>query len=129
MGNTIAATNAALACASKSVPAMTLYGLIAQNLATALGIPVAAVPAAEVVKRMNPFANPTTGVPPAINNPWIRHADTNAQGYAVVSLSKTELVCDFNKIAPLSAGVAPTTPIASVKRVRVPVGKAQVTLG
>ncbi|MCV2350350.1 alkaline phosphatase D family protein [Paucibacter sp. Y2R2-4] len=129
MGNTIAATNAALAGASKSVPAMTLYGLIAQNLATALGIPVAFVPAAEVVKRMNPFANPTTGVPPAINNPWIRHADSNAQGYAVVSLSKTELVCDFNKIAPLSAGVAPTTPIASVKRVRVPVGKAQVTLG
>ncbi|MEJ6007790.1 alkaline phosphatase D family protein [Paucibacter sp. AS339] len=129
MGDTIAATNAGLAAASKSVPAMTLYGLIAQNLATALGIPVGFVPAAEVIKRMNPFANPTTGVPPAINNPWIRHADSNAQGYAVVSLSKTELVCDFNKIAPLSAGLPPTTPIASVKRVRVPVGKAQVTLG
>ncbi|MFY7864592.1 alkaline phosphatase D family protein [Roseateles sp.] len=129
MGATIANTNAALAGASRSVPAMTLYGLIAQNLATALGIPVASVPAAEVVKRMNPFANSTSGVAPAINNPWIRHADTNAQGYAVVTVSKTELVCDFNKIAPLNAGVAPTTPIASVKRVRVPVGKAQVTVG
>ncbi len=129
MGDTIAATNAGLAGASKSVPAMTLYGLIAQKLATALGIPVAFVPASEVIKRMNPFANSTTGVPPAINNPWLRYADANAQGYALVNLSKTELVCDFKKLAPLNAGLAPTSPVASVQRVRVPVGKAQVNLG
>jgi alkaline phosphatase D len=128
MGDTIAATNAALAGASKSVAAMTLYGLIAGKLAAALAIPVAFVPAAEVIKRMNPFANSTTGVPPSVNNPWISHADSNAQGYALVSLSKTELVCDFKKLAPLSGGAAPGVPVASVKRVRVPVGKAQVLI-
>lgn len=128
MGDTIAATIAAMAGASRSAAAMTLYGLIAQKLAAALGIPVSFVPSSEVVKRLNPFANSTTGVPPAINNPWLHYADSNAQGYAVVNLSKTELVCDFKKIAPLNAGVPPATPVASVKRVRVPVGKAQLNV-
>ncbi len=129
MGDTIASINSGLAATSRSVPAMTLYGLIAQKLAAALGIPVAFVPAGEVIKRMNPFANSSTGVPPAINNPWLRYAEANAQGYAVVSLSKTELLCDFKKLAPLNGGSAPLTPVASVQRVRVPVGKAQVNLG
>ena len=129
MGDTIAATNAALAGASRSVPAMTLYGLIAQKLATALGIPVGFVPSSEVIKRLNPFANSTTGVPPAVNNPWLHYVDSNAQGYALVSLSKLELVCDFKKFNTLSAGLPPVTPVASVRRVRVPAGKAQLTLG
>ncbi|WP_082679890.1 alkaline phosphatase D family protein [Paucibacter sp. KCTC 42545] len=128
MGDTIAATNARLSGASKSTACSTLYLLIADSLSKALGIPIGFVPAAEVVKRMNPFANATTGEPPSANNPWLSYADSNAQGYAVVNLSKTELVCDFKKMAPLSAGAAPTTPVASVKRVRVPVGKVQVVL-
>ena len=126
MGGIVAGTIAGLAGASKSVAAMTLYGLIAQNLATALGIPVAFVPAAEVVKRLNPFANSTTGVPPTPNNPWIKHADSDAQGYAVVRLTKTELVCDFKKLKRLSGGAAPLDAVASVKRVQVPVGRVEV---
>jgi alkaline phosphatase D len=128
MGDTIAATNARLSGEGKSVPCKTLYLLIADSLAKALGIPIGFVPAAEVVKRMNPFANSTTGVPPSANNPWLSYADTNAQGYAVVNVSKTELVCDFKKLTPLVGGAAPSTPVASVKRVRVPVGKAQVVV-
>ncbi|RQO56965.1 hypothetical protein DBR47_16860 [Paucibacter sp. KBW04] len=128
MGGVIAGTIAALAGASKSVAAMTLFGLIRQKLATALGIPANFVPTSEVVKRLNPFANSTTGVPPAVNNPWLRVADSDAQGFAVVSLSKTELLCEFRKVAKLSGGVAPTTPVASVTQLRVPVGKVEVNI-
>ncbi len=128
MGSILANAIAGLAAAGKSAAAMTLYGLIQQKLAAALGIPPANVPASEIVKRLNPFANSTTGVPPTVNNPWIRHVDSDAQGYAVVSLSKTELLCDFKKVARQVGGVAPTPPVASVKRVRVAAGVADVTV-
>lgn len=129
MGAIVANTIAGLAAAAKSVAAMTLYGLIQQKLATALGIPASFVPASEIVKRLNPFANSTTGVPPTVNNPWIRHVDSDAQGYAVVSLSKTELVCNFKKMARQVGGVAPANPVASVKTVRVATGVTDVTVG
>ena len=128
MGGVIAGTIAMLAATSRSVAAMTLYGLIQQKLAAALGIPAAGVPSGEIVKRLNPLANATTGAAPALNNPWIKHADTDAQGYAVVSLSKTELVCQFKKVKRLSNGAAPTDAIASVKTVRVPSGSATLTV-
>jgi len=129
MGGMIAGTIAGLAASSRSAAAMTLYGLIAQKLAAALGVPVSFVPASEVVKRLNPFANSTTGAAPAANNPWINHADTEAQGFAVVSLSKTELLCEFRKVNRLAAGSAPLTPVASVKRLKVLAGKAEVLPG
>lgn len=128
MGTIVAGTIAGLAAAGKSVAAMTLYGLIRQKLATALGIPMSAVPVSEIVKRLNPFADATTAVAPPVNNPWIRHVDSDAQGYAVVTLSKTELLCDFKKVARQVGGVAPTTPVASVKRVRVAAGVTDVTV-
>lgn len=129
MGGVVANTIAALAAGSRSAAAMTLYGLIAQKLAAALGIPTQFVPAAEVVKRLNPFANSATGAAPAANNPWIAHADTEAQGFAVVTVSKTELLCEFRKVNRLSQGSAPLTPVASVKRLRVPAGKVEVQAG
>lgn len=128
MGSIVANTIAGLAAASKSVAAMTLYGLIRQKLATALGIPTSAVPAAEIVKRLNPFADPTTAAAPPVNNPWIKHMDSDAQGYAVVTLSKTELLCDFKKLARQAGGVAPATPVASVRRLRVAAGVTDVTV-
>ncbi|MBW8843391.1 MAG: hypothetical protein JF607_00260, partial [Burkholderiales bacterium] len=128
MGTIVANTNAMLAATAKSVAAMTLYGLIQQKLAAALGIPTSAVPASEIVKRMNPFADSSTAVAPPVNNPWIKHVDSDAQGYAVVTLSKTELLCDFKKVARQVGGVAPTTPVASVKRVRVAAGVTDVTV-
>lgn len=128
MGGVIAGTIAMLAATGRSAAAMTIYGLIQQKLAAALGIPPSAVPSSEVVKRLNPMANATTGAAPAINNPWIKHADADANGYAVVTLSKTELVCQFKKVKRLSGGVAPTDAIASVKTVRVPSGSATLTV-
>lgn len=128
MGTIVANTIAGLAAASKSAAAMTLYGLIQQKLAAALGIPAAAVPASEIVKRLNPFANSTTAVAPSVNNPWMRYVDSDAQGYAVVALTKTDLTCTFKKMARQSGGVAPTTPVASTKTVRVTAGVTDVTV-
>jgi len=34
---------------------------------------------------------------------WIRYADTDAQGYAVVTMTPASLVCDFKKVNKLSA--------------------------
>ena len=82
----------------------------------------------QIVKRLNPFANATTGAAPAVNNPWMKHVDSDAQGYAVVTLSKTELLCDFKKMVRQAGGVAPSAPIASVKRVRVAAGVTDVTV-
>ncbi|MDT9000024.1 alkaline phosphatase D family protein [Paucibacter sp. APW11] len=127
MGGVIANTIAALAGASRSAAAMTLYGLIAQKLAAALGIPVNFVPATEVVKRLNPFANSTTGIAPSANNPSLVHTDTDAQGFAVVTLSKTELLCEFRKLARLSNGELPAAPVASVTKLRVPAGSPSVS--
>lgn len=128
MGRLVAGLIASLAATGKSVAAMTLYGLVQQSLATALGIPANLVPAAEIVKRLNPFANSATGAAPPVNNPWIRHVDSDAQGYAVVSLSKTELVCTFKKMARQVGGTAPATPVASTKTVRVAAGVTDVSV-
>ncbi|MFT7772639.1 alkaline phosphatase D family protein [Roseateles sp.] len=128
MGTLVASLIANLAATGKSVAAMTLYGLIQQSLATALGIPANLVPSSEIVKRLNPFANSTTGAAPPVNNPWIKHVDSDAQGYAVVSLSKTELVCTFKKMARQVGGVAPATPVASVRTARVAAGVTDVTV-
>ncbi|MBH9553684.1 alkaline phosphatase D family protein [Inhella gelatinilytica] len=128
MGTIVAQTIAGLAAQSKSAAAMTLYGLIQQKLATAMGVPASMIPAAEVIKRLNPFANPTTGAGPTVNNPWIKHVDSDAQGYAVVSLTKTELTCQFKKLARISGGVAPTTAVASTKTVKVPVNQVEVQI-
>ena len=128
MGSIVAGTIAGLAAAGKSAAAMTLYGLIQQKLAAALGIPLANVPAAEVVKRLNPFADSTTGTPPSVNNPWMRHVDSDAQGYAVVALTKTDLTCTFKKMARQVGGTAPATPVASMKTVRVTSGVTDVSV-
>jgi len=128
MGTLISGLITSMAVAGKSVAAMTLYGLIQQKLAAALGIPANFVPASEIVKRLNPFADPTTAVAPPVNNPWIKHVDSDAQGYAVVSLSKTELICTFKKMARQVGGTAPASPVASVKTVRVAAGVTDVNV-
>lgn len=127
MGTLVAGLIAGLAGSGRSVAAMTLYGLVQQSLAAALGIPANLVPASEVVKRLNPFANSTTGAAPPVNNPWIRHVDSDAQGYAVVSLTKTDLTCTFKKMARQLGGTAPAVPVASTKTVRVTAGVTDVT--
>lgn len=58
-------------------------------------------------------------------NPWLKHVDTEAQGYAVVTASTTQLQCQFKKLNPL---VVATAPSAS-RRVLPTVATATVTAG
>jgi alkaline phosphatase D len=101
MGELIGGQIAALASAKKSVAAQTLYGMVAGQLADALKISAASVPSVEVIKRLNPFANQAAGTAPAANNPWIKYADTDAQGFTVVELTAVGLKAEFRKITRL----------------------------
>ncbi|BCL75860.1 hypothetical protein JHS3_15960 [Jeongeupia sp. HS-3] len=123
LGTTLAATMAALA--GKSAAVATLSGLIRQQLAAVMGLPVASVPATEVLKRLNPFADQASGVAP-VNNPWIAYTDTDAQGYAVVTLSAGELRAEFKKIARLDGHRAPAAPLLQTTRLQVPRGQVKV---
>ncbi|WP_293938092.1 alkaline phosphatase [Iodobacter sp.] len=128
MGELIGGQIAALAAAKKSVAAQTLYGMVAGQLAAALKIPVASVPAAEVIKRLNPFANQAAGTAPAANNPWIKYADTDAQGYTVVELTAAGLKAEFRKITRLEGNVAPQKAIEKSKTILVKAGSLDLTI-
>jgi len=129
LGKTISTLIATLAATKKSVAAQTLYGFIAQKIATQLGggTTAAQIPASQVTPFLNPFANPSTGAAP-INNPWIKYADTDAQGYAVVTLTPTDLQCTFRKINPLSQGQVPSTIIGKDTKLTVQAGIVDVKL-
>jgi alkaline phosphatase D len=62
-------------------------------------------------------------------NTWLKYVDTDAQGYAVVTLTNDKLSCDFRKMKPLVNGELPAAPaVASTKTVTVDTGVAAVTL-
>jgi len=62
-------------------------------------------------------------------NPWLRHVDTDAQGYAVVTLTADKLQCVFHKLKPLGGGDAPAQPAtASTQVVEVPAGAAALNV-
>lgn len=62
-------------------------------------------------------------------NPWLKLVDTDAQGYAVVTLTTTRLSCTFHKLKPLVAGSAPALPAtASTLTVEVQAGTAAVNV-
>jgi alkaline phosphatase D len=65
------------------------------------------------------------------NNSWLTYADSNAQGYSVITLTPTLLTCNFRTVAPVSpTGQVPTGTaiIASTQVVTVPVNTAAVTV-
>ncbi|HEY2021042.1 alkaline phosphatase D family protein [Paraburkholderia sp.] len=65
------------------------------------------------------------------NNSWLTYANTNAQGYSVITLTPTLLTCNFRKLAPVSpTGQVPTaaTAIASTQVVTVAVNTPAVTV-
>ncbi|WP_034619016.1 alkaline phosphatase D family protein [Chitinibacter tainanensis] len=127
LGQTIASTIASLAARKASVAAQTLYGLVAGKIASQMQIPAANVPASAVQPFLNPFADQASGKAP-VNNPWIKHADTDAQGYAVVTVTPSEVQCTFRKMRRLSNGAAPSAPLAGETRVRIASGKADVSV-
>ncbi|XZG69778.1 alkaline phosphatase D family protein [Chitinibacteraceae bacterium HSL-7] len=125
LGKTLAATMAGLQ--ARSLACATLSVFIRQQLATAMSIPLGSVPESEVEKRLNPFADAATGVAP-INNPWIRYADTDAQGYAVVTVTRAALDVVFRKVNRLEGERAPSQAIASSVALRVQSGVPAVEL-
>ncbi|AOB30191.1 metallophosphatase [Bordetella sp. H567] len=46
-------------------------------------------------------------------NTWLKYIDTDAQGYAVVTLTADKLTCDFRKVKPLVNGELPAAPTVS----------------
>ncbi|TDF66703.1 alkaline phosphatase [Cupriavidus sp. L7L] len=62
-------------------------------------------------------------------NSWIRHADTNAEGYALVTLTPDKLSCTFHTLKSVSGGVAPALPAtASTRVLEVAAGTADVSV-
>ncbi|SOY72958.1 putativephoD; Phosphodiesterase/alkaline phosphatase Domain (fragment) [Cupriavidus taiwanensis] len=62
-------------------------------------------------------------------NPWLRHADTNAEGYALVTLTPQKLSCTFHTLKPLAGGTAPALPAtAGTRLLEVAAGTADVTV-
>ena len=49
------------------------------------------------------------------SNPWLKHVDTDAQGYAVVTLTAGTLKCELRKINRLVAGKAPATSVVATR--------------
>ena len=61
-------------------------------------------------------------------NSWLKYADSDAQGYALVTLTPAKLSCVFHKVGAVSNGVAPSPATASVKTVEVVAGSAAVNV-
>ena len=64
------------------------------------------------------------------NGGWLRHVDTDAQGFAVVTLTPAELRCVFSKLKPLNGKQAPALPaVASRTTLTVAAGTPEVNVG
>lgn len=64
------------------------------------------------------------------SNPWLKHVDTDAQGYAVVTLTTNELKCELRKVNRLVSGKSPSSPILAARTVAtIKQGDATVRIG
>lgn len=61
-------------------------------------------------------------------NPWLKHVDTEAQGYAVVTASTGNISCEFKKLNPLVGTNAPATVVASTKTATINAGSTSITM-
>lgn len=62
------------------------------------------------------------------SNPWIRHIDSDAQGYAVMTVTPTQLQCQFKKVNRLVGSAAPSSVVAKVTSVTLPKDSTSVTV-
>ncbi|POZ63235.1 alkaline phosphatase D family protein [Chromobacterium alticapitis] len=62
------------------------------------------------------------------NGNWLKYVDTDAQGYAVVTLTPAKLSCTFHKMAKLANGIAPSPATASTQTVEVAAGTPAVNV-
>ncbi|CAN7707309.1 alkaline phosphatase D family protein [Pseudoduganella sp. LjRoot289] len=63
------------------------------------------------------------------NNPWLKHVNTDAQGYTVVTLTAEKLVAQFKQVNKLVGGAAPASVIARSTTATVAAGIPAVTIG
>ena len=64
------------------------------------------------------------------SNPWLKHIDTDAQGYAVVTVTNAATKCEFRKLNRLIGSNAPATPIvASRTTASITAGSKRVVIG
>jgi alkaline phosphatase D len=63
------------------------------------------------------------------SNPWLRHLNTDAQGYTVVTLTPAKLVAQFKQVNKLVGTAAPSTVIAGITSATVQAGTVAVSVG
>ncbi|HQX89917.1 MAG TPA: alkaline phosphatase D family protein [Moraxellaceae bacterium] len=63
-------------------------------------------------------------------NPWLKHIDTEAQGYAVVTASAAAMTCQFKKLNPIVGNTAPSASrrVVSTTTATVTAGTAAVVI-
>ncbi|MES2161650.1 MAG: alkaline phosphatase D family protein [Pseudomonadota bacterium] len=62
------------------------------------------------------------------NNPWIKHLNTDAQGFTLVTLTPGKMVAQFKQVNKLVGGNAPTSVVARVTTATVTAGSAAVAI-
>jgi alkaline phosphatase D len=62
------------------------------------------------------------------SNPWLRHVNTDAQGYTVVTLTAGSLVAQFKQVNRLVGSSAPANVIAKVTTATVKAGEVAVAI-
>lgn len=63
------------------------------------------------------------------SNPWLKHVDTDAQGYTIVTVTPAETKAEFRKVHRQVGLSAPTAVVATRTTVRVAAGTAAVSVG
>lgn len=62
------------------------------------------------------------------SNPWLRHLNTDAQGYTLVTLTPDTLTAQFRQVNKLVGGAAPVRLIARTTTATVPAGTPSVAI-
>ncbi|MYM38659.1 alkaline phosphatase D family protein [Duganella qianjiadongensis] len=62
------------------------------------------------------------------NNPWLKHLNTDAQGYTLVTLTPGKLVAQFKQVNKLAGTSAPANVVARITTATVNAGSAAVTI-
>ncbi len=62
------------------------------------------------------------------NNPWLKHLNTDAQGYTVVTLTPAKMTAQFKQVNKLVGTSAPATVVARTTTATVTAGSAAVTI-
>jgi alkaline phosphatase D len=63
------------------------------------------------------------------SNPWLKHVNTDAQGYTIVTLTPDRLVARFKQVNKLVDGNVPSEVLAGTTIATVSAGSAAVVIG